>query len=81
MKIEWTNTFSTDFDIEQAKIDFEDLMICKPNKDPDRVIYDAVNANFIADGEEYIDIQPGIELAAKALRKAIGGIQLRMEGV
>jgi len=79
MKIEWTNTFTVDFDLEQAVEDFRSILEWNPETDPDSAIYHAVEANWACDGEEYIDTTPGIELAAKAVREAIGGVQMRME--
>lgn len=79
MKITWTNTFTADFDLDQAQQDFYDIMDWDPDKDPDSAIYDAVEANWSFDGEEYIDTAPAIEQCAKALRKRIGGVQIKME--
>lgn len=81
MKVEWTNTFTTDFDLDQAEEDFRFIMI-DHDYDPDyadTAIYDAVEANWTFDGEEYIDTAPAIEQCAKALRERIGGVQMQME--
>lgn len=79
MIVKWTNEFQTNFDLDQAEEDFRHIFDWNPYADPDRAIYDAVYENFICDGEEYIDIQPAIEICAKALRKRVGGVQVRME--
>lgn len=81
MKVEWTNTFTTDFDLDQAEEDFRFTMIdhnCDPDY-ADTAIYDAVEANWAFDGEGYIDTSPAIEQCAKALRERVGGIQMRMD--
>ena len=79
MIVKWTNEFQTDFDLEQAEEDFNFVLQVDPTIDLDSAIYAAVNANFICDGEEYLNIQPAIEICAKALRERIGGVQMRME--
>lgn len=79
MKVTWTNTFTTDFDLEQAQEDFQHILFWNPNTDIDEAIYDAVEANWACDGEEYIDTSEAIEICAEALRKRIGGVQMRME--
>jgi len=79
MKVTWTNTFTVDFDLDQAEEDFNQILYLNPNKDPETAIYDAVEANWACDGEEYLDTTPAIEQCAKALRERIGGIQMRME--
>ena len=79
MIVTWTNTFTTNFDLDQAEEDYRYLLKWIPNKDPETAIYDAVEANWICDGEEYLDTTPAIEQCAKALRERIGGIQLEME--
>ena len=78
MTISWFVQFHTDFDLEQAVEDFDRIMEWNPDKDPDSAIYDAVNANFFVETEEYIDISEGVEAAARALRKAVGGFQTCM---
>lgn len=81
MKVTWTNTFTTEFDLDQAEEDFHFIMIdheYNPNY-IDTAIYGAVEANWAFDGEEYIDTAPAIEQCAKALRERIGGVQIRME--
>ena len=79
MKVTWTNTFTVDFDLDQAEEDFRELMYWNPEGEPDNAIYEAVEENWHCDGEEYIDTHPAIEQCAKALRERIGGIQMRME--
>lgn len=78
MKVTWTNTFTVDFDLDQAEEDFRFIMEQNP-EEPDKAIYDAVEANWVCDGEEYLDTAPAIEQCAKALRERIGGIQMKME--
>jgi len=78
MTVTWTNTFTVDFDLDQAQEDFREILYWNPNKDPEDAIYDAVEANWAFDGEEYIDTSEAIEACAKALRKRIGGVQLKM---
>ena len=79
MKVTWTNTFTVDFDLDQAQEDFREILYWNPNKDPEDAIYDAIEANWACDGEEYIDTSKAIETCAKALRERIGGVQLKME--
>ena len=81
MKVTWTNTFTADFDLDQAQQDFYDIMDWDPDKDPDSAIYDAVEHNCYFEDweEEYIDISEAIEICAKTLRKRIGGVQIKME--
>jgi len=81
MQISWTNTFTTFFDLEQAYEDFYYIMREHDDNYLDKAIYDAVEANWYFDGEEYVDTYAGIEAAADALRAYIGGYQMRMEGV
>lgn len=79
MIVKWTNEFKQYFDLDQAEEDFRHIFDWNPYADPDRAIYDAVHENFIFDGEEYIDIQPAIEICAKALRERVVGVQMRMD--
>ena len=81
MKVEWTNTFTADFDLDQAQQDFYDIMDYDPNKDPNTAIYDAVEHNWSCDWtiEEYCDTSSAIEQCAKALRERVGGVQLHMD--
>lgn len=81
MKVTWTNTFTVDFDLDQAEEDFRFIMEQNPNKDPESAIYDAVEANWACDWEieEFGDTSPAIEQCVKALRERIGGVQIRME--
>lgn len=78
MKVTWTDTFTTEFDLDQAEEDFRFIMEQNP-EEPDKAIYDAVEANWAFDGEDYIDASSAIEQCAKALRERIGGVQMRME--
>jgi hypothetical protein len=76
MKIEWTTTYQTNFDLEQAIEDYNLLTKYQYNVDPNKAIYDAVEANIYGVGEH----QEPIEIAAKALREALrDGIQMKMD--
>ena len=79
MKVTWTNTFTVDFDLDQAEEDFRHILEWSPDKDPEVAIYDAVEANWEYDDIEGIDASPAIEQCAKALRKRIGGVQMGMD--
>ena len=80
MTIEWTNTFKQDYDLDWGEETFNELLKRYHNKDPESLIYDAVERTFyFEDGGEYIDYYKAIEIAAKALRERIGGVQMRME--
>lgn len=78
MEINFTITYTAQFDEEQAEEDFRFIMEQNP-EDPDKALYDAVEANLA--WPRYVDDCPDevVETAATALRKRIGGIQLRME--
>lgn len=78
MKITWTNTFSVDFDLDQAEEDFREFMYWNPKADIERAIYEAVEANWYFGYEEVVDTSPAIEQCANALRKRIGGVQISM---
>lgn len=76
MKIEWTVTYQTNFDLEQAIEDYNLLTKYQYDVNHDKAIYDAVEANIYGVGEH----QEPIEIAAKALRKALcDGIQMKMD--
>ena len=77
MKVTWTNTFNTDFDLDQAEEDFRHILEWDPDKDPEAAIYDAVEANWYFDDNENVDVSPAIEQCAKALRARIGIINKR----
>lgn len=79
MEINFTITYTAQFDEEQAEEDFHAILREKPHADPDKTLYDAVEANLA--WPRYVDDCPDevVETAATALRKRIGGIQLRME--
>lgn len=79
MKVTWTATFETEFDLDQAEEDFRFIIEQNP-EEPDKAIYDAVEANWACDWyiEEASDISPAIEQCAQALRERIGGVQLKM---
>lgn len=78
MKVTWTNTFTTEFDLDQAAEDFREIMHWNPEEKPENAIYDAVEENWYFDSGEYIDTNPAIEQCAEALRKRIGGVQMEM---
>ena len=76
MKIEWTTTHQTNFDLEQAVEDYNLLTTYQYDIDHDKAIYDAVEANIYGVGE----YQEPIEIAAEALRGALrNGIQMKMD--
>ena len=81
MNIEFTVKYVAYFDLEQAYYDYFTILDFNPNKDPDSAIYSAVeeNLNWPSNQDEYPN--EVVETAAKALRKRIGGIQMRMEGI
>ena len=81
MKIEWTVTCQTDFDLEKAVEDYNLLTKYQYDIDPDKAIYDAVEANWACDWyiEEFSDTSPAIEQCAEALRKRLGGVQMQMD--
>lgn len=79
MIIKWVNELHVNFDVDQAVEDFREITRWDPDADPDSTIYHVVNENFFIKGEEYLDISAGIELAANAVRKALGGIQMKMD--
>lgn len=79
MKVTWTNTFETEFDLDQAEEYFNQIME-DYDTDIDTAIYQAVETawNYEYD-EEFIDTTPAIEQCAKALRERVGGVQMRMD--
>ena len=78
MKVEWTNTFTADFDLDQAQEDFNHILDWDPEVDIDKAIYDAVEANWYFGYDEIIDASSAIEQCAKALRERVGGVQTQM---
>ena len=79
MDIQFTVPYTAYFDLEQAIEDFHTDLFYKPKYDPDLAIYDAVEDNISYPvGIEELPPEV-IEIAAKALRKAVGGVQLEME--
>ena len=79
MIVTWTNTFTIEFDLDQAEEDFRHMLEWEPDKDSETAIYDAVEANWYFGHDDIVDASPAIEQCAKALRERIGGIQMRME--
>ncbi len=79
MKVTWTNTFTVDFDLDQAEDTFYILLHHCPHRNINTLVYDAVRANWVCDGEEYLDTAPAIEQCAEALRKRVCGVQMEME--
>ena len=79
MEINFTITYIAQFDEEQAEEDFRTILWTNPNEDPDKAIYDAVEANISWPHE--VDDCPNevVETAASALRKHIGGVQMEMD--
>lgn len=79
MKVVWTDTFEAEFDLDQAEKNFYFIME-NYGTDIDTAIYQAVETTWNYEyGEEFIDTTPAIKQCAKALRKRIGGIQMRMK--
>lgn len=80
MIVTWINTFKQDYDLDWGEETFNELLARYPNKDPESLIYDAIERTFyFEDGCEYINYYDAIETVAKALRKRIGGVQMKME--
>lgn len=79
MTVTWTSTFTVDFDLDEAEGNFRYILERNPNKDPETAIYEAVEANWYFGYDEIIDASEAIEICAEALRKRIGGVQMRME--
>lgn len=79
MEVTWTNTFTMDFDLDQAEEDFWHMLEWDPNTDPETAIQEAIESNWYFGHEDIIDASPAFEQCAKALRKRIGGIQMQME--
>ena len=79
MEINFTITYTAQFDVEQAEEDFHTILWVNPQVDPDKALYDAVEENL--SWPHNVDDCPNevVETAATALRKRIGGIQMRME--
>lgn len=79
MEINFTITYTAQFDEEQAEEDFHTILWRIPHTDPDKALYDAVEANL--SWPRNVDDCPNevVETAATALRKCIGGIQLEMD--
>lgn len=76
MTVDFSINYEAWFDLENACEDFYTYLTFK---DPDSAIYDAVEDN-ISYSVTVDDLpQEVIETCAKALRMAIGGIQMRME--
>ena len=79
MNIKFTISYTARFDLEQAYSDFHEILYRDPEKDMDRALYNAVEANidWPRNQEEYPN--EVVETAATALRKRIGGVQTEME--
>ena len=79
MEINFTITYIAHFDEEQAEEDFYAILWRNPHTDLDKALYDAVEENL--SWPYCVDDCPNevVETAATALRKRIGGIQIRME--
>ena len=76
MKIEWTETYECEFDLEQAVEDFYSVREVNPHPDIETEISYAIEANLSSSmrvpDEAY-------EKAEIALKHAIGGIQLEID--
>lgn len=79
MEINFTITYTAQFDEEQAEEDFRAILWGNPHADPDKALYDAVEENL--SWPHCVDDCPNevVETAATALRKRIGGIQMQMD--
>ena len=79
MEINFTITYTADFDLIQAEQDFYEMLYWDHNADIDKLLYSAVveNITWPIDVDDLPD--EVIETAKTALRKRIGGIQLKME--
>lgn len=72
MKVTWTNTFTVDFDLDQAEEDFKCFRRWDSDEDPEVAILAAVDSNLYFGYNEIVDASPAIEQCAKALRERIG---------
>jgi len=81
MKVKYTREFEVECDLEQAEEDYREDFYWDPYIEPDRAIYDAIEANLMYDRDEGDLPQDVIEQFATALRKRIGGVQMEMEGI
>ena len=79
MDINFTITYIAYFDIDQATEDFREILYWHPEEDMDRVLYNVVEDNIT--WPTAVDDLPNevVETAATALRKRIGGVQMKME--
>lgn len=75
MKIEWTETYECEFDLEQAIKDFYSVREVNPHPDIETEISYAIQANL---SSSYRIPDEAYEKAEIALKHAIGGIQLEM---
>jgi len=79
MKVEWTNTFKQDFDLDYAIEVFNTIIKRDPTKDLNSAIYEAIELTFYFEAPEYINYYQAIEICANAMRERIGGVQMEME--
>lgn len=83
MKIEWTVTHTAELDIERAEDDYYDELSLQDDPTNEDVVWDciseALNNNIVSDVD--IDDLPAEvwDKCADALKKRIGGIQIRIE--
>lgn len=79
MDINFTIPYTAHFDLDQAEEDFCQILFWKPHANPDCAIYDAVDDNL--DWPNNQDEYPNevVEIAAKALRARVGGVQLKLD--
>lgn len=83
MIISWNEPHSVEFDLMGAVQSFEDELdyqgrLNMDDYDYERAIYNAVNDNIKWEFCGQYEDRP-VETAAKALKKYIGGIQMKME--
>ena len=78
MKLKYTKEFEVECDMDQAEEDFHEIIYWNPEMDFNRALYDAIEDNLVYYSDGDIP-QSVIEEFAQALRKRIGGIQIKME--
>lgn len=79
MDIDFTITYTSHFDLDQAEADFRDMHYWNPKANINKLLYDAVDQNItwpmgVSDLPDEV-----MEIATNALIKRIGGIQIEME--
>lgn len=76
MKIEWTETYECEFDLEQAIKDFYSVREVNPHPDIETEISYAIEANLSSSMRVPDEAYKKAEIA---LKHAIGGIQLEID--